>query len=493
MSSITFNRFFGTDETPPAPTGPDTLRVFLRRIPQYDYDSFGYDPNGPEENQIVGIDSQGNIFTLGGGGNGAAELEYWQEDTVVLGGNEDRFQTWSAAFPNVASGDSVLPVLQAGEGVALYVGGENTPVGTNTEPPAPSGSIIYESFENWFSTPGERSVVVGGEGNIAIGDDAGTFSAVAANRELTESEVNEIGTRLQSLSERSSVVLGGYAGNVEVDEVSGEGIYVDAGNASVVLGGAFNRSSGQFSLAGGGYNNTASGYAAVALGAANRASGCFSTASGYLNETSGFGSIVAGGSGNIASGEFSGILGGANNDTNECTNAFIVGSGILATCSNTTHVNNLLIDSASGCNGCVAGFNAEGFIVPVSPGSVPAADFVVQFTAEDLEYAGTTQISPSTRYFNVVGEDFTGSFEIELPEPVLGSVVTVNGFFFEYAGASPEQDVLIVPPSGSEIVYGLSNLPDPYLPGLPLFSGTVWTFASDGSNWFLVDTNVEQD
>jgi hypothetical protein len=59
------------------------------------------------------------------------------------------------------------------------------------------------------------------------------------------------------------------------------------------------------------------------------------------NTASGCYSIVGGGQCNIASGNCSFIAGGANNDTRNFANTFILGSSLSATATNFTYVNNL--------------------------------------------------------------------------------------------------------------------------------------------------------
>jgi hypothetical protein len=87
-----------------------------------------------------------------------------------------------------------------------------------------------------------------------------------------------------------------------------------SGNYATVGGGRQNTASGFAATVGGGYLNTASGFAAtVGGGLRNAASGNYATVGGgYLNTASGFAATVGGGLSNTASGDYSAIPGGYN-------------------------------------------------------------------------------------------------------------------------------------------------------------------------------------
>ena len=155
--------------------------------------------------------------------------------------------------------------------------------------------------------------------------------------------------------------------------VRSTGTMVAGGDYSVIGGGRNNTSSGSNSTVGGGYSNTASSYYAtvgggnlnqatsqastVAGGRLNSASNLYSTvgggisnqangeqsvvAGGTQNVSSGFTTSILGGQRNAVSGNYSAILGGADNDDNGHNNVFILGSNISATQPNTTFVENL--------------------------------------------------------------------------------------------------------------------------------------------------------
>jgi len=194
-----------------------------------------------------------------------------------------------------------------------------------------SGSIATIGGGSSNSASGTNSTISGGYRNTALGS-YGTIAGGCCN--LVYCNVPSF--------------VGGGANNTA------------GADGTAIAGGVFNSASSCYSFIGGGYQNTASGYygrttvsggysnsathdyATVGGGKYNTASNYHATVGGGCNNTaSGAYSTVGGGCGNTASGVYSGILGGRNNNTNNQACAFIIGSGITATQSNTTFVNTL--------------------------------------------------------------------------------------------------------------------------------------------------------
>jgi hypothetical protein len=335
-----------------------------------------------------------------------------------------------------------------------------------------SGSTVGGGESNIAS--GETSTVSGGIGNIA----SGNCSTVGGGWDNTASGYY-------------SIISGGYNNTVQNSwsTVGGGGNNFVADVFSTISGGYFNCTISPLTSIGGGSNNCAAGCrSTISGGQLNTASGDASTISGGDNNTaSGPSSIIGGGGNNSALGFYSGILGGRCNQISEyLDDAFIVGSNITAICSNTTHVNNLLIDSASGCNGCVAGFNNEGFIVPVGP----ASDFVVNLSADDILYGfgGVYDISEGTVSFNVYGgtelEPLLGDFTFNLPPAENGKTLFLNllGLIL-----GPYNEITLSAQYGENIVTGSLSFNE-----APISAGGQYVFFADGLNWVLGQLLVQK-
>ena len=110
-----------------------------------------------------------------------------------------------------------------------------------------------------------------------------------------------------------SAVVGGKYNRASGDYSfvgGGFGNQADTTNATVV-GGWYNRAYGEYSFAGGGIQNVASGYSSfVGGGKRDTASGRYSfIGGGYNNTASGYHSFVAGGEYNVADGDYSFVFG----------------------------------------------------------------------------------------------------------------------------------------------------------------------------------------
>jgi hypothetical protein len=119
---------------------------------------------------------------------------------------------------------------------------------------------------------------------------------------------------------------GDYA--VDLQGVLGFNDRVASGLYSVVGGGGWN-SAGDTSVVAGGFNNRAVG------------SSCF-IGGGQVNVASGEYSCILGGSNNVGSGDYGAILGGYYNNDGGYDHVFILGSGITASQSNTSYVENII-------------------------------------------------------------------------------------------------------------------------------------------------------
>jgi hypothetical protein len=125
---------------------------------------------------------------------------------------------------------------------------------------------------------------------------------------------------------------------------------VASANYSVVGGGLNNTAGGQFSIIGGGRdNNVTTSYCSIGGGRKNTSSGLYSTVGGgYYNQATGNFSVIAGGGSNgwlypqnVASGGWSSICGGADNKTS----------------ANFTHVGGGYGNNATALYSCVLGGN----------------------------------------------------------------------------------------------------------------------------------------
>ncbi len=130
---------------------------------------------------------------------------------------------------------------------------------------------------------------------------------------------------------------------------------VASGDYSVIGGGLENTASGGVSMVGGGWQNTASGnYGTIGGGSQNTASGWYSTIGGGLDNTSGDWGTVGGGISNTASGDESTVGGGSSNTANG--QASTVGGGSQNTASGWSSTvgggrENTASDSASTVSG----------------------------------------------------------------------------------------------------------------------------------------------
>jgi len=105
---------------------------------------------------------------------------------------------------------------------------------------------------------------------------------------------------------------------VDLQSLRSAATQVASGNYSVIGGGQNNTASSSYATVGGGQNNTASGdYATVGGGLLNSASGYSATVGGgSYNTASGYTATVGGGTNNTASGNYSVVPGGSYNTAN---------------------------------------------------------------------------------------------------------------------------------------------------------------------------------
>jgi hypothetical protein len=115
---------------------------------------------------------------------------------------------------------------------------------------------------------------------------------------------------------------------VDLQSASSAATQVASGDYSVIGGGRENTASGSYATVGGGWFNTASGYAAtVGGGWQNTASGSYATVGGGVHNTaSGDDATVGGGRSNTASGSYATVSGGAFNTASGTYSAIPGGS-----------------------------------------------------------------------------------------------------------------------------------------------------------------------
>ena len=210
--------------------------------------------------------------------------------------------------------------------VGLSTGTMGVIVGGLSNSNASAYGFIGGGRTNTIDAYNTDSLIVGGSGNTIH---ANGFSFDTSRASI----VGGCNNTIQCISDCS--FLGGGCGNTincnSVTSFIGGGCGNTIGAttcAGTVVGGISNSASGAQAFIGGGRANATNSTVATIVG------GCSNTVSGGC-------SFIGGGCANTISGQCSGILGGVSNSTQTKSNAFIIGSGIIALGSNTTFVNNL--------------------------------------------------------------------------------------------------------------------------------------------------------
>jgi hypothetical protein len=216
--------------------------------------------------------------------------------------------------------DEVSTTLSAGTGINL-----NYDSGTDTLTVSVSGLINNPTNNRILTSRDSTTTGIDAESNATFD---GTTLAVSGA--VTVDNLKLDGNTISSTNSNGNIIIqpsgtgalqrdgGGNArGQYAVDwqTVRSSGTMVAAGNYSVIGGGANNTASGFYSTVGGGRNNTASAnYSAVGGGRFNTASDFGSAVGGgWLNTASGFYSTVGGGRNNTASANYSAVGGGRYN------------------------------------------------------------------------------------------------------------------------------------------------------------------------------------
>jgi len=227
---------------------------------------------------------------------------------------------------------------------------------------------------------GRYSVVAGGSANYALGD--------------------------------YSVIVGGSSNTATADDATiggGRLNVISGGPFATIGGGESNSATNSFATIGGGRNLSASGqYSTIAGGRSLTATGNYST--------------IAGGYSSRASGEFSFVAGGQNNDTNNLSNTFILGSNIKAAAANYTYVNNL------SSQGTVKSSTATISSLSAIIGTIDRPAFKAKYTATNYLAAGDDLLinfsEASRHYINLFSAGEINLYIQGLTE-VMGSEIVI--------------------------------------------------------------------
>jgi len=227
-------------------------------------------------------------------------------------------------------------------------------------------------------TPTSKLTVVGSisaSGNVFSNNTVYTFGAspgsIYPNKgSNTVSNVYAtIGGGRGNLSQGSGSVISGGCSNNAVgcnSSILGGCTNTTTGNGSIVAGGVCNTSYSNYGSILGGSNNSACRFGVVTGGCANNVVGCYSVIGGGSSNTAScvYG-VIGGGYNNTISGANGYIAGGCGNTINSgACNAFIIGSGITATCSGYTYVNGIIACNNVCTGGVITGnLNANGSTV----------------------------------------------------------------------------------------------------------------------------------
>ncbi len=247
-----------------------------------------------------GYDNEAGEYSFVGGGTSNSAY-YWH--STIVGGRQNSVTSDSASIVGGKNNS-----IENGE-FSFIGGGEGNTVGGDDWYP---WSFIGGGRNN---TAGALDVVVGGEGNSALGG-ASFIGGGSAN------ETSESG---------SDSVIGGGHGNKAMNYlvvIGGGQMNEGGGKISTIAGGSFNRveQDAEGAFIGGGWENVARGwYSTIAGGEKNDTLGAFSfIGGGSGNQIARDHATIAGGSNNEAAG-WSSFIGGGEENKALGTNGVIVG------------------------------------------------------------------------------------------------------------------------------------------------------------------------
>ena len=269
----------------------------------------------------------------------------WNTAYTLVQGNSASWNNALSAYTFIADGStsifklsSTAPFTNAAGYIVAMNGAIQTP---NTD-----FTITYSgtNYLNLNFTPRLGALItVQVLGNVGIGTSSPYSNGTGCSSIQPVSGTNR--------SSGTYSVVGGGCGN---NALSG----FDA-----ISSGTCNYACGMNSFIGGGGDNVTKGLASnVAGGFANQALSAYSNvAGGWANTASGYGSHVGGGIGNVVSGNSSSINGGYNNtnsgfysfiaggsgNNNSFTNTFLLGSNLSASQNNYTYTNNLSVQGTA--------------------------------------------------------------------------------------------------------------------------------------------------
>lgn len=125
----------------------------------------------------------------------------------------------------------------------------------------------------------------------------------------------------------------------------------------------------------------------------------------------------------------------------------------------------------------------------------PTSNFVISMDASDLISMGEPyQVPNDTKYLNILGTLGSGnSFAINLPPVRAGGEFQVNYYFLTLDGGHLNIAIGSSNP-GSIIINSISYLSfsPTNIPVQGAEDAVVWKFASDGTNWYLVDVTIKE-
>lgn len=257
------------------------------------------------------------------------------------------------------AGNGALQRLSTGNARGQYATDFQSATASATQIAGGNYSTIGGGY--WNTASGQGCTIAGG-GNNFIGSTASLASiGGGSSNSIRESygviaggSFNIIGTGCYTS------VIGGGSSN-EINQITN--VYT---STNTIAGGSLNKINGN--TIGGGYNTIGGGYYNSIDGVCNVicGGGMYQNAGTFPNQIVGSGCVIVGGRTNSitsnfssvlggeynnCNGDYSSILGGKNNDDGSYDSVFILGTGITATQSNTTYVQNLIASQSGTING----------------------------------------------------------------------------------------------------------------------------------------------
>lgn len=334
------------------------------------------------------LDDDGSIIVTVSGGSGT---DNFTTGSTVIGDTVffDRTDTLSAYTADLSSfspidvfdfsaseATAILPrvttnSIGAGSTRAFIGNGENNTITTS------SNSSIVGGGSNTISSS-SRSFIAGGDSNTIEG--SSSYSVILGGT----------GNYIQSSSSKSFIGVGGECYVIgSSNSFMGSCIqgYMYNSNSSAIVGGNSNRvSESNNSIVGSGVENA-------------------------IDSNSHYSVIGGGYSNTIDSSTYSSIIGGHNNTINSFTNTHIIGSGITATASHTTHLNNLIVSGDTTIQGALSKGSGtfriptpipeeEGFLYHSFVESPTAGDNIYRWEVTTLNGKATIELPDYYKHLN---------------------------------------------------------------------------------------------